>query len=588
MSFVSAEKRTDGSTIKVHGFTLLGSVSRKYGEKGTEHVFSPPMSSRSDFVITRKKITHHSIDKSKKPSLRPSPKSEESIDSGFARFNTIITSLKALDEGFSSKNYVRKFLRALQPKWSAKVTTIEELKDLSSLALEELIDNLKIHEVVMEKDSEIYKDKKERVKSIALKAKKESSDDETMTSGSDDEKYAMAVRNFKKFFKRKGKFVRQSREEISHFEKRMRRKERVTITALDDVIQIISLEIVQNHLVTKIKRPSLEVLEAIAKMTPKTKLTMKLVSWLNRQMRTKPISFVGSSAKNATDGSTIKVHGSTLPGSVSRTAAENVTEYVFSPPMSSRSDFVITRKKLIHNRIDDSKKPSLKPSLKSGLGYVKTMSSNFFGPKHDLIKNNITITKTTQTQLQRSSNKLHIDDIHPDLRGWELFFRKKFVCSLGKRNRVNACTTYMLYYLTIRRKFNFTSMILYRMEEVKNKRDDSMPFAMLLNCLYNHILQTNPQAIVLLARFTFHECVMDPLDILRNPSKEKGKRVSFPSVTPSSSSLSDDNEGPSFLEFYDELFDNEDLTKAQLKKRGMFKCLNHYVVTITNYLKKHN
>ncbi|GJT05423.1 hypothetical protein Tco_0839885 [Tanacetum coccineum] len=97
---------------------------------------------------------------------------EESIDSGFARFNTIITSLKALDEGFSGKNYVRKFLRALHPKWRAKVMTIEESKDLSSLALDELIDNLKVHEVVMEKDSKIYRVKKERVKSIALKAKK--------------------------------------------------------------------------------------------------------------------------------------------------------------------------------------------------------------------------------------------------------------------------------------------------------------------------------------------------------------------------------------------------------------------------------
>ncbi|GJX93291.1 hypothetical protein Tco_0347877, partial [Tanacetum coccineum] len=37
---------------------------------------------------------------------------DESIDSAFARFNTIITSLKALDEGYSSKNYERKFLRA--------------------------------------------------------------------------------------------------------------------------------------------------------------------------------------------------------------------------------------------------------------------------------------------------------------------------------------------------------------------------------------------------------------------------------------------------------------------------------------------
>ncbi|GJW00930.1 hypothetical protein Tco_1556181 [Tanacetum coccineum] len=112
---------------------------------------------------------------------------EESIDSDFARFNTIITSLKALDEGFSSKNYVRKFLRALHPKWRGKVTAIEESKDLSSLAPNELTGNLKLHELVMEKDSEIYKRKKERVKSISLKAKKESSDDETLTSGSDDE-----------------------------------------------------------------------------------------------------------------------------------------------------------------------------------------------------------------------------------------------------------------------------------------------------------------------------------------------------------------------------------------------------------------
>nr|GEY37040.1 UBN2 domain-containing protein [Tanacetum cinerariifolium] len=96
----------------------------------------------------------------------------------------------------SSNNYVRKFIRALHLKWRAKVTVIEETKDLSSLALDELIGNLKVHEVVMEKDSEIYRGKKERVKSIALKANKESSDDETLTSKSDDKEYAMAVRNF--------------------------------------------------------------------------------------------------------------------------------------------------------------------------------------------------------------------------------------------------------------------------------------------------------------------------------------------------------------------------------------------------------
>ncbi|GKA50455.1 zinc finger BED domain-containing protein RICESLEEPER 2-like protein [Tanacetum coccineum] len=47
---------------------------------------------------------------------------DESIDSAFARFNTIITSLKALDEGYSSKNYVRKFLRFVRQHRNDKKT----------------------------------------------------------------------------------------------------------------------------------------------------------------------------------------------------------------------------------------------------------------------------------------------------------------------------------------------------------------------------------------------------------------------------------------------------------------------------------
>ncbi|GJX83133.1 retrovirus-related pol polyprotein from transposon TNT 1-94 [Tanacetum coccineum] len=142
---------------------------------------------------------------------------DEFIDSAFARFNTIITSLKALDEGYSSKNHVRKFLRALHPKWRAKVTAIEESKDLTSISLDELIKNLKVHEMIIKKDSEIVKAKGER-KSLALKAKKESSDEESSTFGSEDEEYAMTGRDFKKFFKRRGRFVRQPRNDKKTFQ----------------------------------------------------------------------------------------------------------------------------------------------------------------------------------------------------------------------------------------------------------------------------------------------------------------------------------------------------------------------------------
>ncbi|GJV36829.1 hypothetical protein Tco_1409306 [Tanacetum coccineum] len=123
---------------------------------------------------------------------------EESIDNAFAKFNTIITSLKVLDESFLSKNCVKKFLRALHPKWRAKVTTIEESKNLTTLSLDELIGNLKVYEEIIKKDSETVKSKREQSRSIALKARKESSDDDSSTSCSVKMKNnTMAVRDFR-------------------------------------------------------------------------------------------------------------------------------------------------------------------------------------------------------------------------------------------------------------------------------------------------------------------------------------------------------------------------------------------------------
>nr|GEU46693.1 alpha/beta hydrolases superfamily protein [Tanacetum cinerariifolium] len=95
---------------------------------------------------------------------------------------------------------------------------IEESKDLTSLFLDELIENLKVHEMIIKKDSEIIKAKGER-RSLALKAKKESIDEECSTSKSEDEEYAMAVRDYKKFFKRRGKFMRQPQNDKKTFQR---------------------------------------------------------------------------------------------------------------------------------------------------------------------------------------------------------------------------------------------------------------------------------------------------------------------------------------------------------------------------------
>ncbi|GJR64757.1 zf-CCHC domain-containing protein [Tanacetum coccineum] len=325
----------------------------------------------------------------------------------------------------------------------------------------------------MEKDYEIYRGKKEKAKSIALKAKKESSDDETSTSRSDDKEYAMAVRNFKKFFRRKGKFVRQPREEKKSFRQRDEKKGKsdqkcfrcgdpnhlignclkpprnkeqkvfiggswsnsendvedktndeaclmaqssnaVTLnssyysdyaSSLDnDSMQIeydnlceISLKIINKNKIFKTKidlleKETLELNEKIKKLERNKEIdiackscqelklenaklketqvefvkfdksTNSLREMLNNQKSssckiglgfdsskastsgTKPINFFGSSTEFAPDGSTIKVHESTIPGSVDPSNSEKATEHVFSPPVSSISNFVITRK----------------------------------------------------------------------------------------------------------------------------------------------------------------------------------------------------------------------------------------------------
>ncbi|GKB95175.1 zf-CCHC domain-containing protein [Tanacetum coccineum] len=175
-------------------------------------------------VITDCDFPHIQNDpETKKDEVVPFHKQSDDLKKKLAKNNeakmVIYNALPPLDEGFSSKNCVRKFLRALHPKWRAKVTAIEESKNLTTLPLDELIGNLKVYEEVIKKDFETVKGKKEQSRSLALKVKKEVSDEDSSSSDSEDEEYAMAVKEFKKFFKRRGRFVRQPRGDRKTFQR---------------------------------------------------------------------------------------------------------------------------------------------------------------------------------------------------------------------------------------------------------------------------------------------------------------------------------------------------------------------------------
>ncbi|GJW40900.1 hypothetical protein Tco_0066745 [Tanacetum coccineum] len=172
----------------------------------------------------------------------------------------------------------------------AKVTTIEESKDLTSLSLDELIENLKVYELIIKKDSKIVKGKVER-RSLALKAKKESSDKESSTPRSKDEEYVMAIKDFKKLFKRRGRFLRQPQnEKRPSKEFGTTRMEKVIGSVLDAETLIILSENVRNHQEARTKWRFSEVLRVVAMRKMRKRLKTKHVLWLKHLVSLQKLS----------------------------------------------------------------------------------------------------------------------------------------------------------------------------------------------------------------------------------------------------------------------------------------------------------
>ena len=116
----------------------------------------------------------------------------ESVMDMYTRFTHITNELKSLGKSFTTEELVRKILRILPHSWEAKVTAIQEAKDMNKITLDELIGNLQTYE--LRKNSQ-QKDETKRDRGLALKALEDESD-------SDEEEIAMITQKFKKFFKK--------------------------------------------------------------------------------------------------------------------------------------------------------------------------------------------------------------------------------------------------------------------------------------------------------------------------------------------------------------------------------------------------
>ena len=119
---------------------------------------------------------------------------DESFDKFYAKLKDIVNSAFNLGETILEPKIVRKVLRSLPERFHAKITAIEESKDIDKIPLIELVGNLQTYELGL-----IRIGKTGKGKSMALKAK--SSDTDESLDDEDSKMKSYITRQFKTFMK---------------------------------------------------------------------------------------------------------------------------------------------------------------------------------------------------------------------------------------------------------------------------------------------------------------------------------------------------------------------------------------------------
>ena len=121
-------------------------------------------------------------------------KEDESFDEFYAKLKDIVNSVFNLGETILEPKIVRKVLRSLLKRFLAKITAIEESKDIEKIPLTELVGNMQTYELGLTRIGKLIKSK-----SMALKAK--SSDTVESLDNEDSKIESYITRQFKKFIK---------------------------------------------------------------------------------------------------------------------------------------------------------------------------------------------------------------------------------------------------------------------------------------------------------------------------------------------------------------------------------------------------
>ena len=136
---------------------------------------------------------------------------DESFDQFYAKLKDIVNLAFNLGETILELKIVRKVFRPLPERFHAKITAIEESKDIDKIPLTELVGNLQTYEIGLTRIG-----KPGKSKSMTLKVK--SSDTDESTDDEDSKMKSYITKQFKKYMKNaNGKGFDKDRRQSSSF-----------------------------------------------------------------------------------------------------------------------------------------------------------------------------------------------------------------------------------------------------------------------------------------------------------------------------------------------------------------------------------
>ena len=212
----------------------------------------------------------------------------------------------------------------------------------------------------------------------------------------------------------------------------------------------------------------------------------------------------------------------------------------------------------------------------------------------DVLRDHLFVrTQTTRrtrggNEVQKDPYGMELNELMPQFKKWEEVLRANVISTIGNRDHINLCLSYMLYSLSVRQPFNLAYYMAKRMADIPVQGTTAIPYGMLLTRLYRFISPIPPTPRGLRLDYQLVDHTFAALSD-RQTFLPQGKRTHPPSSS-SSSSMSEDDGLPNSrlppLDYLSQLPEIPNASEEFKQTKGMFKNMGRYFGKLKKKLDK--